>query len=219
MLDPFLQGQIIGMHKAGLKSRKIASDLAVNDRTVRAIIKRYQERGTLAPKPIPGRPRHSDRPPTSKGVADAVSEGGAKGEEAVGGEGDEGGAMDMIVDTPTTLKSTPTTDGVETMISKKTGKVIKKRGKRGPYKKREKAPVVAPLMPVLITSQSEADVPRASAASEGGESGTAEVKDGASTIAVTTTSVQERSVVRIEERENVKADFVETDDMKDSDMA
>ncbi|KAF9142887.1 hypothetical protein BG015_000639 [Linnemannia schmuckeri] len=211
MLDPFLQGQIIGMHKAGLKSRKIALDLAVNDRTVRAIIKRYQERGTLAPKPIPGRPRHSDRPPSSKDVADAVNEGGAKGEGAEGEEGGEGGAMDMTVDTSTT-------DGVETMISKKTGKVIKKRGKRGPYKKREKAPVVAPLEPVLIVPQPGADALEVSAASEGSESGTAEVKDGDPSITVTATSVQERSVVRIEERENVKAGFVETDDMKDSDM-
>lgn len=190
------------MHKAGLKSRKIALDLAVNDRTVRAIIKRYQERGTLAPKPIPGRPRHSDRPSSSKDVAagaGAANEGGSA-EEA--GEGGEGGSMGVTVETqaPTT-STTALADGVETMVSKKTGKVIKKRGKRGPYKKREKVPVVAPLVPILIAPN---PVPMVHALEADAVVMVERERSDASVIATTTTtttSLQERSVVGIEERE------------------
>ncbi|KAF9117328.1 hypothetical protein BGW39_002333 [Mortierella sp. 14UC] len=135
MLDPFLQGQIIGMHKAGLKSRKIATDLNVNDRTARAIIKRYQERGTLEPKPIPGRPRNPVRV-VNLPSAEVEDAGGEEGAAAGGGgvDGDagaEGGGENGI--RPAAAAETTTTS---------TGKVIKKRGKRGPYKKREKAQVL-----------------------------------------------------------------------------
>ncbi|KAF9304163.1 hypothetical protein BGZ91_008968 [Linnemannia elongata] len=223
MLDPFLQGQIIGMHKAGLKSRKIALDLAVNDRTVRAIIKRYQERGTLAPKPIPGRPRHSDRPPSSKDVASGTAIKGGNAEE--GGEGGENGAMDMAVETqaPTT-STTALADGVETTISKKTGKVIKKRGKRGPYKKREKAAVVAPLVPILIAPHPipMVDTPGADAmimVEREADDASVIATTSTTTTTTTATSLQKRPVTRIEERENVKSKEADTVDMKDSDMA
>lgn len=203
------------MHKARLKSRKIALDLAVNDRTVRAIIKRYQERGTLAPKPIPGRPRHSDRPPSSKDVAAGASNEGGSAEE--GGEGREGGVMDMAVETQAPPTSTTAlADGVEMTISKKTGKVIKKRGKRGPYKKREKVPVVAPLVPILIAPN---PIPMVHAPGADAVVMVERERDGASVIATTTTtSLQERSVVGIEERENVKLKGAETVDMRDSGM-
>ncbi|KAG0273115.1 hypothetical protein BGZ96_005008 [Linnemannia gamsii] len=161
MLDSFVQGQIIGMHMAGVKSRRIATELQVNDRTVRSIIKRYQERGTIAPKPIPGRPRKHERLNGAIAVPAVVSgEGGAEvGEE-------DGGSMDMDVDTSkvlatptpvpapapaqTTVTTKTTTETVEWVISKKTGKLIKKRGKRGPYKKREKSSVASPSVPVTI---------------------------------------------------------------------
>ncbi|KAG9073360.1 hypothetical protein KI688_001154 [Linnemannia hyalina] len=215
MLDPFLQGQIIGMHKAGLKSRKIALDLAVNDRTVRAIIKRYQERGTLAPKPIPGRPRHSDRPPSSKDVAASAANKGGSAEEG------EGGAMDIAIETHAPTTSTAAlADGMETMVSKKTGKVIKKRGKRGPYKKREKGPVVAPPVPILIAPH-----PILMVDAPGADAAVMVERDDTSVIATTmttttmTTSLQVESVVGIEERENVKAKEAETVDMRDSGMA
>ncbi|KAG0283475.1 hypothetical protein BGZ97_008536, partial [Linnemannia gamsii] len=95
MLDPFVQGQIIGMHMAGVKSRRIATELQVNDRTVRSIIKRYQERGTIAPKPIPGRPRKYER----LNGANPVPATAASGKRRVEAEGEDGGDMDMEVDT------------------------------------------------------------------------------------------------------------------------
>ena len=208
------------MHKAGLKSRKIALDLAVNDRTVRAIIKRYQERGTLAPKPIPGRPRHSDRSSSSKDVTAGAANAGESAEER--GEGGEGRAMDTAVETQApTISTTALADGVETMVSKKTGKVIKKRGKRGPYKKREKAPVVVPLVPILIAPH---PIPMVDAPEVDAIVMVERERDDASVIATTTTtttmttSLQEGPVVRIEERENVKAKEAETVDMRGTGM-
>ncbi|KAG0359242.1 hypothetical protein BGX24_005802 [Mortierella sp. AD032] len=132
------------MHKAGLKSRKIAADLDVNDRTVRAIIKRFQERGTLTPKPIPGRPRNPDKVTVKVSSAAVVagSEGGgvAGGVEGIevdkGEDGVRAGAGPGVV-------STMATAAVEMVITK-AGKVVKKRGTRGPYKKRVKVQAQAP---------------------------------------------------------------------------
>lgn len=152
---------------AGVKSRRIATELQVNDRTVRSIIKRYQERGTIAPKPIPGRPRKYER---LNGAIAVPAVAGGEGGADVGGE--DGRSMDMEVDTSNVLPtSTPapvpaptqttatatTTETVEWVISKKTGKLIKKRGKRGPYKKREKVSVAAPSVPVTIAPHPHAN--------------------------------------------------------------
>ncbi|KAG0202737.1 hypothetical protein BGX33_009497 [Mortierella sp. NVP41] len=138
MLDPFLQGQIIGMYKAGLKSRKIAVDLDVNDRTVRAIIKRFQERGTLDPKPIPGRPR---KVPKIDGPATAVK---GEGGEEVGGEN------------ATSLSATAMAPVTVVM---KNGRVVKKRGPRGPYKKKNRVDVVQAPEPVPVPVPGPVPVP------------------------------------------------------------
>ncbi|KAF9106133.1 hypothetical protein BGX29_010382 [Mortierella sp. GBA35] len=116
------------MYKAGLKSRKIAVDLDVNDRTVRAIIKRFQERGTLDPKPIPGRPR---KVPKIDGPATAVK-----------GEGGEVGGENA-----TSLSATAMAPVTVVM---KNGRVVKKRGPRGPYKKKNRGDVVQAPEPVPV---------------------------------------------------------------------
>ncbi|KAG0253426.1 hypothetical protein BGZ95_006325, partial [Linnemannia exigua] len=139
------------MHKAGLKSRKIATDLDVNDRTVRAIIKRFQERGTLAPKPIPGRPRNVDKVAVKMSSAAAVAgvsgggggRGVARGVEGVEGvEGVDKGKNGAISGPGPEAAVTMTAAAVEIIITK--ADKVKKRGRRGPYKKRVKVQAQLP---------------------------------------------------------------------------
>jgi predicted transcriptional regulator len=52
-LSTFLRGEIIGMSKAGKKSLDIATELEVNEGTVRGIIEQYQKRGRVETKKVP----------------------------------------------------------------------------------------------------------------------------------------------------------------------
>ncbi|KAF9916133.1 hypothetical protein FBU30_001522 [Linnemannia zychae] len=130
------------MHKAGLKSRKIATELDVNDRTVRAIIKRYQERGTLVPKPIPGRPRNPDKPSQA-----AVTIGSSSGNGIEGAQGDKSSTSIAAIAHSEAMGNRGST----------TSKIAKKRGKRGPYKKREKIGVPAIGFPASIPPHATAE--------------------------------------------------------------
>ncbi|KAF8980534.1 hypothetical protein BGZ46_004075, partial [Entomortierella lignicola] len=52
-----MRGQVVGMMKSRKSGSEIAKELVLNDRTVRLIIQRHNERGTVETKPIPGRPQ------------------------------------------------------------------------------------------------------------------------------------------------------------------
>ncbi len=58
--SPDLRERIVAAVAAGQPMQTAARRFAVNVKTVKRLVVRHQETGTLTPRPIPGMPRHID---------------------------------------------------------------------------------------------------------------------------------------------------------------